>query len=290
VSRVVEEGAAGPPVRAAAAPAVVMAREGKVGEGRLADAPGAPVRAPVAALVGAAGSVAAAPLPQASEGGVARFGTSVEATGTGMPGGGPATSQGGVVQVFAAAPVTLARPDVSPVRGAAPGVTAAMLPAGLVDPGVPPARASVPIFRAAAVPVSAALAGAGVPVPGDTGEAPRPTVRAPIAVPRQEDGTGERMPVFQFGSAASAPGGPPGFASGAADAADTGGKRTPEPGAAQAGAQSQGPTEGDVFLDGMLVGRWIARFLADGAGRAPAGPTGFDGRRGRVLPGPTVGN
>jgi hypothetical protein len=54
-------------------------------------------------------------------------------------------------------------------------------------------------------------------------------------------------------------------------------------------AGTQGPVEGDVYLDGMLVGRWMSRFLAREAGRASAGPTGFDGRRGQLLPGATVG-
>ena len=54
-------------------------------------------------------------------------------------------------------------------------------------------------------------------------------------------------------------------------------------------AREAGPREGDVFLDGMLVGRWMSKFLNREAGRASAGPTGFDARRGRLLPGVTVG-
>jgi hypothetical protein len=50
-----------------------------------------------------------------------------------------------------------------------------------------------------------------------------------------------------------------------------------------------GPNEGDVFLDGQLVGRWMSRFLNREAGRASSGPTGFDARRGQLMPGPTVG-
>ena len=48
-------------------------------------------------------------------------------------------------------------------------------------------------------------------------------------------------------------------------------------------------SEGDVYLDGQLMGRWISKYLAREAGRAPTGPTGFDARRGRLLPGATVG-
>ncbi len=61
------------------------------------------------------------------------------------------------------------------------------------------------------------------------------------------------------------------------------------PAAPPPAAANAGPTEGDVYLDGALVGRWISRFLTQEAGRASAGPTGFDPRRGRVLPGATVG-
>ena len=47
--------------------------------------------------------------------------------------------------------------------------------------------------------------------------------------------------------------------------------------------------QGDVFLDGALVGRWISRLLSCEAERASVGPTGFDTRRGRLMPGATVG-
>jgi hypothetical protein len=57
----------------------------------------------------------------------------------------------------------------------------------------------------------------------------------------------------------------------------------------QTEARDARPNEGDVFLDGMLVGRWMSRFLNREAERASAGPTGFDARRGRLLPGVTVG-
>ncbi len=61
------------------------------------------------------------------------------------------------------------------------------------------------------------------------------------------------------------------------------------PSAPPAATTNAAPTEGDVFLDGVLVGRWISRFLTQEASRASAGPTGFDPRRGRLLPGATVG-
>jgi hypothetical protein len=62
---------------------------------------------------------------------------------------------------------------------------------------------------------------------------------------------------------------------------------SPDPGLAPQGAQ--GPNGGDVFLDGVLVGKWMSRFLGREVMRAPSGPTGFDPRRGRLMPGATVG-
>jgi hypothetical protein len=89
-------------------------------------------------------------------------------------------------------------------------------------------------------------------------------------------------PVFvdapQVGGVAQ-PGVAPGSA-GAQEGADA-------PGAGSSGAAV--PMQGDVFLDGTLVGRWMSRHLSREAGRASAGPTGFDSRRNALLPGATVG-
>jgi len=63
----------------------------------------------------------------------------------------------------------------------------------------------------------------------------------------------------------------------------------PESVAPQGRGNAEGPAAGDVFLDGVLVGRWISRFLRREAERAESGPTGFDAKRGRLLPGVTVG-
>jgi hypothetical protein len=51
----------------------------------------------------------------------------------------------------------------------------------------------------------------------------------------------------------------------------------------------QTPTEGDVYLDGTLVGRWMARTLAREAGRPPSGGTAFDATRSRLPPGTMIG-
>ena len=75
-----------------------------------------------------------------------------------------------------------------------------------------------------------------------------------------------------------------------ADGEDAGVDRKQAPVAPMMSSASASPTEGDVFLDGALLGRWMSRHLTQQVGRASAGPTGFDPRRGRLLPGPTVGN
>jgi hypothetical protein len=115
-------------------------------------------------------------------------------------------------------------------------------------------------------------------------------------------------PWTQAGADGQALGGDPGGADGDADAALTQGFAgsgiglcgAQEIGPAGAGGQmrpaappaqkrEQAPHGGDVFLDGAKVGRWMSRFLNREAERASAGPTSFDPRRGRLLPGVTVG-
>jgi hypothetical protein len=59
-----------------------------------------------------------------------------------------------------------------------------------------------------------------------------------------------------------------------------------------AGSESdsaQRQSQGDVFLDGILVGRWISRYLRRESERANNGPNGYNPRRSQLLPGVTVG-
>jgi hypothetical protein len=49
------------------------------------------------------------------------------------------------------------------------------------------------------------------------------------------------------------------------------------------------PQQGDVYLDGALMGRWMARSLAREAGRAPSGGAGFDPRRSALPSGRMIG-
>ena len=59
------------------------------------------------------------------------------------------------------------------------------------------------------------------------------------------------------------------------------------PPAASAQAK-EGLMRGDVFLDGVRVGRWMSEQMARDAGRPNTGPTGFDPRRSAAWPGAAV--
>ncbi len=52
---------------------------------------------------------------------------------------------------------------------------------------------------------------------------------------------------------------------------------------------SRGPTEGDVYLDGTLVGRWMARALTQAAARQPSSGVAFDPTRSRLPVGTMIG-
>jgi hypothetical protein len=52
---------------------------------------------------------------------------------------------------------------------------------------------------------------------------------------------------------------------------------------------SGGPEQGDVYLDGTLMGRWMSRALAKEAARPPAGGAAFDGRRNPLPTGRMIG-
>ncbi len=54
-------------------------------------------------------------------------------------------------------------------------------------------------------------------------------------------------------------------------------------------SDNSGPTRGDVFLDGTLVGRWMAKRLAHEVGRPPSGGPAFDPSRSPFPPGRMIG-
>ena len=61
------------------------------------------------------------------------------------------------------------------------------------------------------------------------------------------------------------------------------------PSAPPSNLREQQHIEGDVYLDGAMVGRWISRFLSREASRSSTGPTGFDKRRNPLMPGASLG-
>ena len=61
-----------------------------------------------------------------------------------------------------------------------------------------------------------------------------------------------------------------------------------EPGAAS--AADRGPLQGDVYLDGTLMGRWLARHLTDAAARPANGSASFDPRRNAFPTGAMIGS
>ena len=116
-----------------------------------------------------------------------------------------------------------------------------------------------------------------LPVPAAKPGAPG-RQQSPIVAPG--DSSEPAAPVSQaYGSASCPEGGD-----------DDGADQRQAPAAPMMSTSSPSPTEGDVFLDGALLGRWMSKHLTAQVGRASAGPTGFDPRRGRLLPGATVGN
>ncbi len=60
-------------------------------------------------------------------------------------------------------------------------------------------------------------------------------------------------------------------------------------GVVQSAGEIHGALQGDVFLDGARVGRWMARRLTDAVARPASGMTGFDPRLGSPWPGTLQG-
>ena len=54
----------------------------------------------------------------------------------------------------------------------------------------------------------------------------------------------------------------------------------------EASAETEQLINGDLYLDGYMVGRFISEYLAEAATRPPAGATGFDPRISPAWSGP----
>ncbi len=286
-SRVIERERA-TPVTAAAAPAVTVVVPDRVVPGAMpASMPASPSVAPAAATGVTAGGAARGsrdtPTPRVQ---VAPPAVVVQAPAPGPLAGATAPAPSRLTRVTTAEPARMApeRPQ-SGVVGAAPRVGAAALEAG--RRGDAPRVRELPSPELAALghamlrtrrEESAAEAGRRERVTLRTSEVPEVARRAvPLrATARQEV---QRRP------AAPTSWSPPASPMVAAAAAPS--STIPDDGQ-RAQAQSV-PLHGDVFLDGVLMGRWMSEHMTREADRPPSGPTGFDARRSPAWPGATVG-
>jgi hypothetical protein len=174
------------------------------------------------------------------------------------------------VTVQVAAPPAVVEPLVNtPVPPVAPRVSAAapMLPAfAAFAPAClqPPWSNAAEAGRAESLPPVAAVhpGAAPVPVAGLQGEDERPWPVAPspvaLAAPSARTNVVKLAPALAPALPAVAP---------------------------VLATQGGGPTQGDVFLDGSRVGRWMSDQLAREADHPASGVTGFDPRLGAVWPG-----
>jgi hypothetical protein len=149
------------------------------------------------------------------------------------------------------------------------GMAAGLGPAGWAEPESPVSGAAGLAPAGWVGPEGAALGAAGL--------GPAGWVAPGGAVPGAAG-------LMEAGPAAMMPGG-------FTEAGAQGGGMAARPAAlgAPRGAERSGPIQGDVFLDGARVGRWMEDALSRRAGRPPSGPTGFDPRRGAAWPGAAVG-
>jgi len=207
----------------------------------------------------------------------------------------------GVEALPASVAAPVASPDLLPTR-----------PAG-VDPERSPrvdVRATVSRFETAfgtvaptpeRLPATAASAAASAiearPENGGSHWAwPLPVAAAPpSAVDAGPTDAVSALPVFEAAvGRAAAPVGTSLLARSASGSADGGPVRSSaaadQDRGGTADASHTGPTEGDVFLDGERVGRWMARHLARELGGPTASGTAFDPRTGPAWPGALHGN
>jgi len=203
-----------------------------------------------------------------------------------------------VVRIFVPAeePVRPEAPVRTEPRGV--GAIAPERPLAIVPP-VPAAAMVAPMVPA--VPVAAGLA----PSRGAVAEAERPVARAdgfaPVA-PRVSvsavmnlPAASETMaPVVPALPRAAPPDALPGVMAPASAVAPASVSAS-APGGSPPGVAiperkpDGGPNQGDVFLDGTRVGRWMSDYLAREAGRPQGGSTGFDPRMSPGWPGTLQG-
>ncbi len=209
------------------------------------------------------------------------------------------------------------RPPVGPAHVAAPTAERAPLRAG-PEPDVPsetPDAGARPDVRTTSVtliqprPVaptldrSPTIGRPAAPPPTETSREAGPAwvwpAAAGVASPSLEDaGAADGIaapPAFEPAMGRAAPSAEAAPVERVAPAAAGDGPAGPLPGSDQgrggpATGSHGGPTEGDVFLDGDRVGRWMARHLARELGGPAASGTAFDPRVGPAWPGALHGN
>lgn len=172
------------------------------------------------------------------------------------------------------------RPAAIPAQ---PGRSAAAPQEGGAATGVAVRMAVPPPSYARYAPASPSGLPAAVPAPGGA-EGPPVAMPAPDRGARaQQASIAVRDVVRPAGVDAPLPGAAPNSA---------GPLPTPRPSAAAAlpaaptaAASSSGPAQGDVYLDGARVGRWMSNRMAREAERPQAGVTGFDPRLSPAWPG-----
>ncbi len=282
-ARVLEREVAAP-VRATAAPAAPSS-ERAAPPGHAA-APLLPAAAPTAVPV-AATPVSVAPMPAEVPGSAAAsrpavtpdMRVTVLAPAVSLP---PPVAPG----VMAAAP--LPRPAAAPV-------TVSVLPQSSASraPGQRPVLERR-VTAAPAAPELAAFARTMVPARMAQATTSRETRREVVRhLPESAHGRTAALPAHAASRSVPRPWAAapvaqlvPGMAAPAAAMTATPLRQTAE----QVGQQvAAGPTHGDVYLDGQLMGRWMADRMTRDADRPPSGPTGFDTRRSPAWPGAAVG-
>jgi len=248
-------------------------------------------------LLSPASTPPAVPMPAASAAPVPSATPSSRVSAAPVPPAAVAIPATGIAPTLAAA-VPWPRVSAAPAAAERPGPTAAPL--------APPARA-----LAAADFAALARALTPVPAPGFT---PTPArlaafaasampVRVPAAAPPERAvGSGaERWPELPENagrrmrepwadtaiSAAPIRPAAPGLIAGPG-LPDTAPSRSAEGSRAIPEEAAEPQDRASIHLDGHAVGRWLSEHLAREAGRAPAGPTGFDPRAGIVWPGAPI--
>ena len=110
-----------------------------------------------------------------------------------------------------------------------------------------------------------------------------PAEAEPPNTPFEAEGVAQTAPVRSTGASTRE-------AAGVESSAERASAGRQESAAASQDAARGGPTEGDVYLDGERVGRWMAKHLARELGGPQAAGTGFDPRLGPAWPGSLHGS